>query len=80
MRTTSIAKAIENPVKVFDSPQEIVNNDKLSLDKKLEILKSWEQDAIQLETSTGENMTGGEPSRLTEVRAAIDHLEKLSAG
>ena len=78
MKKSSIARAVENPQRVFESPQDVVQDPKLSTDMKLQILKSWEQDAHQLQTSTDENMRGGEPSRLAEVRAAIDRLEKTA--
>ena len=71
-------KALLDPSKVFDSPAEIVRSDGLTVTQKLEVLKSWELDATNLSVAQEENMTGGEPSRLDEVRAAIDKLTRLT--
>jgi hypothetical protein len=38
-------KAKLNPAAVFKSPQEVVSNQELSREQKIEILKQWEQDA-----------------------------------
>ena len=48
----------------------------ISTAEKLMILRSWENEAHQLQAATEENMTGGEPSRLEEIRKVIDRLEK----
>jgi hypothetical protein len=40
----------------------------------MEILKRWEAEAHDLEVADGEAMSGGEPSRLPDVRVAIDVL------
>lgn len=75
MKNVKINKAKENPTKVFDTPKEVVAAD-LPQATKEEILKNWEDEARQLQAATDENMGGGEPSRLEEVRQAIDKLEK----
>jgi hypothetical protein len=38
------------------------------------VLKRWEDEARLLDVATAENMDGGEPSQLPEVRVAIDLL------
>lgn len=58
----------------FADPMDVVRHEALTLEQKLEILESWEHDAIELQAAEAENMAGGEPARLTEVRRAIDHL------
>jgi hypothetical protein len=75
MKPSKILKAKENPSKIFDSPAEVVVAD-IPAVAKTEILKNWEDEARQLQAAADENMTGGEPSRLDEVRQAIDKLEK----
>ncbi len=79
MPTESIAKAKENPSRVFETPAEIVAHPQLSFDKKMEILKNWEQEAHQLQAAEEESMVGGEPTRLAEIRNAIDKLQKVRA-
>ncbi len=63
-----------NPEARFDAPMDVVGDAGLSLQEKLEILRSWELDAQVLQTAEEENMAGGEPNRLGEVRSAIDTL------
>lgn len=74
MKTSKISRAKENPSKVFRTPAEVVAAD-LPENKKIEILENWEDEAHQLQAAADESMTGGEPSRLAEVRRAIDKLE-----
>ncbi len=75
MKQQKIQTAKENPTKVFDAPKEVVAAD-IPHAAKTEILKNWEDEAHQLQAAADENMTGGEPSRIDEVRQAIDKLEK----
>ena len=77
MKTSKIAKAKESPTKVFDAPAEVVKAD-IPAKEKAEILKNWEDESHQLQVAADESMTGGEPSRLSEVRRAIDKLKKTA--
>jgi hypothetical protein len=67
-------KALLNPAAVFKLPKDIVDSDALTAEQKLEVLKRWETDALLMSVAQEENMGGGEPSRIEEVRAAIDLL------
>ena len=53
-------KAKLNPATVFNSPQEVVSNQELSREQKIEILRQWEQDARLMEVAEEENMPGPE--------------------
>jgi len=75
--SSGVKEAIANPTKVFGSPMDVVNTPGLTVAEKRGILESWEQEARLLQTATGENMAGGEESRIEDVRKAIDMLEKL---
>jgi hypothetical protein len=70
-------EALVNPAKVFDQPHDIVVSDALTTAQKRELLKRWEVDEQLLSVATEENMGGGEPSRLDEVRAAIDLIDRV---
>jgi hypothetical protein len=72
-----VKEAIANPSKVFASPMDVVKAPGLTTKERRGILESWEQEARLLQTATGENMSGGEESRIEDVRKAIDTLEKL---
>jgi hypothetical protein len=69
-------KALLDPAAVFKSPKDVLNTDAMTADQKLEVLKRWETDAQLLSVATEENMGGGEPSRIEEVRHAIDVLTR----
>jgi hypothetical protein len=70
-------QALLNPAAVFKRPKDVFDTDALTAGQKLEVLKRWETDALLLSVATEENMGGGEPSRIEEVRAAIDLLTRL---
>jgi hypothetical protein len=67
-------QALLTPQKIFELPMEVVETESLTTQQKLKVLKRWEADATDLEVATNENMTGGESSRLGEVRKAIHDL------
>lgn len=70
-------RALLNPVEIFKRPIDVVNSEDLTIDQKLEVLKRWETDALLLSVADEENMGGGEPSRIEDVRHAIDVLTRL---
>ncbi|HVZ15044.1 MAG TPA: hypothetical protein VG894_11340 [Bauldia sp.] len=70
-------KALLDPAAVFKSPKDVLNSDTMTAEQKLEVLKRWETDAQLLSVATEENMGGGEPSRIEDVRHAIDILTRL---
>jgi hypothetical protein len=80
MTTTdeTVQKIKRDPLARFDAPMDVVRDDSLTDDQKLEILQSWEFDARGLQKAEGENMAGGEPNRLREVLKAIDCLSELA--
>jgi hypothetical protein len=67
-------QALLTPHKIFDLPMEVVETESMTAKQKLKVLKRWEADAHDLEVATDENMSGGEQSRLGEVRRAIHEL------
>ncbi len=61
---------VEDPVGNFASPSEVVEDKTLTTKQKHDALVEWEQDAVRLSVATEEGMSGGEPSRLDEVKDA----------
>ena len=49
-----LKKAMLDPTMVFEDPKEVVANDELTRDQKIEILRRWEYDARQLEVAEEE--------------------------
>ena len=46
--------AMLDPTAVFEDPKDVVANDELTRDQKIEILRRWEYDARQLEVAEEE--------------------------
>ena len=67
-------QALLTPAGVFDNPMDVVATGSLTGEQKMQVLKRWEADARDLSTAQDENMSGGERSRLGEVRRAIHAL------
>ena len=49
-----VKKAMLDPTMVFEDPMDVVANDELTRDQKIEILRRWEYDARQLEIAEEE--------------------------
>jgi hypothetical protein len=75
VKPVNMKTAILDPAAVFNEPEEIVEHPELSTDQKLQLLRQWERDALNLSVAEGEGMAGGEESRLRRVRHAIDALD-----
>jgi hypothetical protein len=72
---------LENPANHYNSPDDIVNDDDLSPDEKMQALNTWEQDARQMLTASNEGMPGDregldrrDSHRLDEVVRAKDKI------
>ena len=60
-----------NPSSAYNHPEEVLNDANLSRDEKIAILREWHYDAMRLQESEAENMSGGEPDRLRAVSNAL---------
>lgn len=63
-----------NPSVSYRHPKDVVRDETLTRDEKVAILREWHYDAVRLQESAGENMTGGEPDRLSSVSNALLEL------
>jgi hypothetical protein len=72
---TDFEKKKLDPRSAYQHPDEVLKDDALTRDQKVEILKEWHYDAIRLQESAGENMTGGEPDMLRAVSKALLALD-----
>jgi hypothetical protein len=73
----TVEKAIADPLRVFDTPMEVVEASELSREEKIKILENWELDARRLIESAGENMIdekGRERDQLPEIQKALRKL------
>lgn len=71
----NIKDALNDPATYFDSPEAVLDDKRLSMDQKKEILEHWQQDARLLETAAAENLAGGEPNLLHRVSKALLKLK-----
>jgi hypothetical protein len=70
-----LEKAKLNPAAVFKTPQEIVSSQELSRERKLEILRRWEQDTMSMEVAEEEGMPGPQLKLLQPIRDALHALD-----
>jgi hypothetical protein len=66
-----VEKALLDPGLVFKTPQELLANNELSREQKIEILRRWEYDVRQLQVAAEESMEGPQPVTLEAVLQAL---------
>jgi hypothetical protein len=67
-------KALLDPGLVFKTPGELLANNELSRDQKIEILRRWEYDVRELQVAEEEGMEGPQPVTLDAVLGALRSL------
>ncbi len=72
---TKLQQFLQDPAQHFDTPDAVVDSDKLGDTEKLQILETWKDGEINLQTAATENMAGGERDILDKVLRAIIRLE-----
>jgi len=71
-----VNKAMLDPTMVFKDPKDVVANVELTRDQKIEILRSWEYDARQLEVAEEEaGMAVRRPDMFDRVVQALHMLD-----
>lgn len=68
-------RALLDPSRVFDTPNDIINDESLTRNQKIEILRRWEYDARELQVAEEENMQGTNGKLLDEILKAIHELK-----
>jgi hypothetical protein len=76
--TIDMKKALTDPGAVFRHPREIVQNDTLTREQKIEVLRRWEYDARELQVADEESMTAEKPERVT-LDAVLEALRAVGA-
>ncbi|MFT7263476.1 MAG: hypothetical protein ACI9A2_001539 [Halioglobus sp.] len=74
---TELQQFLQDPAQHFETPDTVVDSEKLDSAQKLQILESWEGDEKNLQTAAAENMGGGESDILDKVIKAIIRLKEL---
>ena len=70
-----LEKAMLNPRSEFNCPEDVLNQQTITREQKIKILRRWEYDARELEVAEEENMGGGPPSMLGDILAALRQLD-----
>lgn len=68
-------EAKKNPARVFARPKDVVEHDALTRGDKIDILRRWRYDALQMEVAQEENMQGDSGGTL--LREIVDALQSL---
>jgi hypothetical protein len=66
-----VEKALLDPGLIFKTPQDLLANDELSRQQKIEILRCWEYDVRQLQVAEEESMEGPQPVTVDAVLRAL---------
>lgn len=69
-----IEQAKLDPTSVFTHPHEVLLNDSLSREQKIDILRRWAYDAREIEIADDENMGGKSGDVLDEVLKCLNQL------
>ena len=69
-----VDKALVDPALVFKTPEEVLADNELSREQKIEILQRWEYDVRELQVAEEEGMEGPQPITLDVVLRALRAL------
>ena len=72
-----LRKALLNPALVFLGPEEVLERDDLTREQKIEVLRRWKFDALQLQVADEENMRSEQSSDLLD--RVLQSLHSLNA-
>ncbi len=73
-----LRKAVLNPTAVFRGPEDVLQRAELTRAQKIEILRRWKYDALELQVAEEENMGSGQPSDILD--RVLQALRALNAG
>ncbi len=73
-----LGKAMLDPTAVFCGPEDVLQRDELTREQKIEILRRWEYDALELQVADEENMGSEQSSDILD--RVLQALRALNAG
>lgn len=71
---SEIEKAMEAPASVFATPEEVLEHTELTPAQKIEILRRWQYDAVELGVAVEEGMPGEDDGLLRRIMLALGQL------
>ena len=72
-----LRQALLNPAVVFLGPEEVLERDDLTREQKIEVLRRWKFDALQLQVADEENMPSEQSSDILD--RVLQALHALNA-
>ena len=72
-----LRQALLNPAVVFLGPEDVLERDDLTREQKIEVLRRWKFDALQLQVADEENMRSEQSSDLLD--RVLQSLHSLNA-
>lgn len=69
-----LEQARNDPAAVFAGPEDIAHNDALTTNQKVELLRAWELDALELAEAETEGMQGSNNGLLQRILATLTEL------
>ncbi|WP_321368606.1 hypothetical protein [uncultured Desulfuromusa sp.] len=72
---TIFDQALKDPATVYVSPKNILQDQRLTVMQKSQLLRRWEYDERERAVAEEENMAGGPPSMLAEILQALGQLD-----
>lgn len=69
-----IETAMAAPASVFATPEEVLEHDELSREQKIEILRRWQYDAVEIDVAVDEGMPGDDHPLLRRIMLALGKL------
>jgi hypothetical protein len=69
-----LEQARNDPAAVFAEPEDVARNDALTTDEKVEVLRAWELEALELAEAETEGMPGSANGLLQRILATLTEL------
>lgn len=73
-RKINLDRALFDPASVFTGPDAVVEHESVGIENKIEILRRWAYDAIEMAVAEEEGMGGGETVAVDTILAALERL------
>jgi hypothetical protein len=71
---TEIEAAMTSPASVFATPEEVLDHPELTPAQKIEILRRWQYDAVEINVAVDEGMPGDDSPLLRRIMLALGTL------
>jgi hypothetical protein len=69
-----IETAMAAPASVFATPEEVLEHDELTREQRIEILRRWQYDAVEIDVAVDEGMPGDDDPLLRRIMLALGKL------